>query len=219
MSYSESTGSKPPSTYFTLILLIRRKAGNAHITLWGTNIQIGMVGMCSQSGKERGSTRGTGFCHPPGHIRVFWCIICCKTLMKTLFVYFYNTCESPSKSGHNRQLRAHPRAVLCKICKRTLDFADLMLRIPNLWGFVILSGREISYSGGASHASQLEFLFPPLVNFLMNPVSWVYSHTKSQMCVSPLWLWQCQNTNPAISPGVLLHHLTFHQKLWHRSVL
>ena len=31
----------------------------------GTNIQIGMVGMCSQSGKERGSTRGTGLCHPP----------------------------------------------------------------------------------------------------------------------------------------------------------
>ena len=92
----------------------------------GTNIQIGMVGMCSQSGKERGSTRGTGLCHPPGHIRVFWCIIWCKTLMKTLFDYFYNTCESPSKSGLNRQLRAHPRAVLCKICKRTLDFADLM---------------------------------------------------------------------------------------------
>ena len=54
----------------------------------GTNIQIGKVGMCSQSGKERGSTRGTGFCHPPGHIRVFWCIIWCTTLMKTLFFYF-----------------------------------------------------------------------------------------------------------------------------------
>ena len=35
MSYSGSTGSKTPSTYFTLILLLRRKAGNAHITLSG----------------------------------------------------------------------------------------------------------------------------------------------------------------------------------------
>ena len=34
MSYLDSTGSKTPSTYFTLILLLSGKARNANITLW-----------------------------------------------------------------------------------------------------------------------------------------------------------------------------------------